>query len=90
VTPTEEEFAIWQENPITQWVLAGLERYADLQKAVFKDAMWAASDEPADWERLRIARARAKTREDAYRGLAELSYDNACGLHEDSDAQDAA
>lgn len=83
IAPTAEEFETWLDNPVTQWVRAGVARYADLQKVAFSEAMWAASDEPADWERQRILHARAVARADAYEGFAGLTYDQALGLHED-------
>lgn len=91
MTPTEDEFLIWAENPITQWVLSGVQRYAGLQKQAFSDGMWMASGEQADWEAQRLLHARARARQDAYEGFAALTYDQACGLHEEaSDGQDPA
>lgn len=80
--PTEDEFAIWRDNPITAWVMAGVQRFADLQKPAFAEMAWHVSDERQEWDEMRLARARIKARADAYEGLAGLTYEQAQGLHE--------
>lgn len=84
--PTEDEFTIWRENPITAWVLAGVQRFADAQAPSFGALAWSA--DPAEWDALRLARERIKSRQDAYEGLAALTYEQACGLHDDEAADD--
>lgn len=76
---TEDDFAAWKDNPITAWVLAGVKRFADLQKLSWADASWASGE--ADQATL----DRMKTRADAYEGLAGLTYEQALGLHEDAE-----
>ena len=73
--PTEEEYLIWRDDPVTKWVMAGVRRYADLQKPAFADAAWASGY--CDQRRLDELRTRA----DAYEGLAGLTYEQARGLH---------
>lgn len=87
MTISDEEYAVWLENPVTQWVLAGVERYSARQQASFTEAMWNGQDDPTTWAELRLFRARAKERALAYEGLANLTYDQAAGLHEE-DATD--
>lgn len=82
MTPTAEEFEIWRENPITAWVLAGVQRFADLQKLSWADASWASGE--ADQATL----DRMKTRADAYEGLAGLTFEQALGLHDTGEKPD--
>lgn len=80
--PSEEEFAVWRENPITEWVLAGVQRFADAQQPSFARLAWGA--DPAEWDDLRLTRERIRARQDAYEGLAKLTYEQALGLHEET------
>lgn len=79
---TEDDFATWKENPLTAWVLAGVKRFADLQKLSWADASWASGE--ADQATL----DRMKTRADAYEGLAGLTFEQALGLHENGEKPD--
>lgn len=40
MTPTEEEFQTWRENPITGWVMAAYQRAADDAKALWVKQSW--------------------------------------------------
>jgi hypothetical protein len=82
-TPSADDFAIWRDNPVTAWVLAGVQRFADLQKVAWADGSWA--DGKADQQTL----DRLRTRADAYEGLATLTYEQAVGLHPSDGAEDA-
>lgn len=81
---TEDEFAIWRENPVTEWILAGVRRYADAQPANFAAIAWAAN--PSEWDALRLSRERIRARQDAYEGLAGLTYEQALALHEEGES----
>jgi len=65
-----EEFAAWREDHVTQWVTAELARAADAQKAAWLELSW----EQGEPDELQLAELR--TRADAYRALAELSYED--------------
>lgn len=74
--PSADEFEVWLEHPITAWVLAGVGRYAALQRESWTAAAWASG--VADQDSL----TRCTVRADAYAGLAAIDYTMACGLHE--------
>jgi hypothetical protein len=82
MTISEDDFAIWRDNPVTAWVLEGVQRFADLQKSAWADTSWTAG--VADQEAL----DRLRTRADAYDGLATLTYEQAVGLHPTEEADD--
>lgn len=75
--PSADEYATWRDNPITAWVMKGVQHYADLQPAQWLAMSWNTGE--ADVEAL----ARMRTRAESYADLANLSYDDACGLHEE-------
>lgn len=80
IAPDEEEFIAWRANPVTQYVMAGVLRYAEMQRQAWVDASW--KHRVADHSLL----LELHTRADAYEGLASLTYENAIGLHEDEPA----
>lgn len=73
--PTAEDFEVWQSDPTTQWVMAGVKRFADLQQQAWAAVSWSLGK--ADQAKLDELRTRA----DAYEGLATLTYEQAAGLH---------
>jgi hypothetical protein len=79
MTPTKDDFDAWKANPMTEWVMAGVQRYADGQKAFWGEQSW--SSGLAD----QAALDRMKTRADAYEGLAQLNFEQAMGLHEQAE-----
>jgi hypothetical protein len=75
---TAEDFEAWREQPITAWVLSGVQRFADLQADHWGKLSWDSGN--ADQATL----DRLKTRADAYEGLAQLTFEQAQGLHDDA------
>ena len=77
VRPTEDDWEAWRANPVTRWVLSGVQRFADAQAEDFA-AMWSSpAGTPIDQQRV----DRLKVRADAYHGLANLTFGQAVGLH---------
>jgi hypothetical protein len=67
--PTEEEYIAWRDHPVTQWILTACEAAAEENKASWVALSWEGnSADPA-------ALLEMKTRADAYRALAQTSYD---------------
>jgi hypothetical protein len=74
---TAEEYAAWRADPVTEWVIGELANAAEAQKAGWIEHSWnGGACDPVLLNEL-------KTRADAYRTLAELSYED---LLENSDA----
>jgi hypothetical protein len=68
--PTQEEFAAWRADPVTEWVVGELSKAAEAQKAGWVEHSWAGGVcDP-------VLLTELKTRADAYRSLAELSYED--------------
>jgi hypothetical protein len=65
-----EEFAAWREDPVTQIIVKSLNDMAEQNKAGWLAASWDRGE--ADQSML----TELKTRADAYRSLAELSYED--------------
>jgi hypothetical protein len=78
---TEDDFEIWRENPVTRWVLAGLQNYADFATEKWKAKAWAGNLDPALYSAYR-------ERTDAYEGLASITYDNVLGTHNPHEADE--
>jgi hypothetical protein len=72
--PTREEYEIWQENPVTRFVMAGLAKLAERQEQVFKEAAWAGHLDP-------LEHAQCKVRAEAYSDLSALSFEDAMGAN---------
>lgn len=72
--PLSEDFARWADDPITKLVLGALNKAADAQKAQWDKASWGGGiARPDDLARtLQELRVRA----DAYRSLAEMTFDD--------------
>lgn len=65
---TEDEFAIWRADPVTQGVLDALGAMAEAQKQAWLAASWdSGAPDPMLLTELR-------TRADAYGAMAEASY----------------
>lgn len=82
--PTKDEFAAWQDHPVTRFVNAGLLRLATLAKAEWQADAWAGYIEP-------VPLARVKTRVEVYADLANLNLEDARGANgmEPEEAKDA-
>ena len=65
-----EEFASWRDDPVTEWVVAELSRAAEAQKAAWTEH----SGDSGQCDPLLLNEL--KTRADAYRALADLSYED--------------
>ena len=67
---SEEEYAEWRQNPVTEWVVAAMEKQAAGIKAKWAEAAWSASE--VDERTLIDAQARA----DCYRAIPDSEYDD--------------
>lgn len=74
---TREEFDSWLENPATQWVLKAAECGAALQESAWASLL--AGDLPPGTD-LGLLRNELQTRADAYRALAQTSYEDWCNV----------
>ncbi len=70
--PHNEEFIAWRDHPVTQFVLAACAKAADEAKAEWVETSWASrkADPQALIELITLA--------DAYRALADTSYEGWC------------
>ena len=70
--PTREAFKAWRDDPITRFVLAALDRAADVQHEAWVETSWQSGI--ADEKLL----AELRTRADAYRSIEEADYEGFC------------
>jgi hypothetical protein len=75
--PSREEFDAWLDHPVTRFVLGALERQAQAQEAEWRHWSWEVGT--ADQRQLDELRTRA----DAYRSMAETSYEGFCEAMDD-------
>jgi hypothetical protein len=68
--PSSDEFTIWLESPVTQFVMAGFERLAALQQVSWSQAAWAGNLDP-------LYRERCLVRADDYDGFAHITFEQA-------------
>jgi hypothetical protein len=79
-TITKEDYQRWyEENPVTKWVFAAVERAALMQSEAWMDKSWGSG--VADPLELITLRARA----DAYRALFETPFEKLQELNGESD-----
>lgn len=71
-----EEFDAWRDDPVTAWVMSELNKAAEKQRDGWLAASW--DDGGCDPIVLNTLRTRA----DAYRALAELSYADIAEIEE--------
>lgn len=77
---SEDEFLLWREHPVTQWVLAAVVAGAEAQRAEWHRLSWEAGQaDPLTLIELR-------TRADAYMALDETTYAQWRALNESADA----
>lgn len=76
MSPSEEDFLAWRDNPVTQWVMRTALKAAEMNKEAWLDASWVQGN--CDPQLLNETRTRA----DAYRALAETTYDKWLELNE--------
>jgi hypothetical protein len=76
MTISAEEFEAWRADPVTEWITAELEKAAEAQKDAWLAMSW--DGNVCDQTELQIL----KTRADAYRALAELSYEDLAEIAE--------
>lgn len=70
--PKRDEWDIWRDNPVTQFVMAALRRNADEHAEQWHEISWQGGN--ADQRQLDALRERA----DALRGIAEADYEAFC------------
>lgn len=80
-TPSRDEFEAWRADPVTEFVLTGLQRLSEAQEIAFTAAAWGGPDSREGWDELRVTRARCKARAEAYSDLAGLTIDDAYGAN---------
>ncbi len=73
ILPTEEEFAIWCDHPVTQWVAAAHKDMADRNRVAWIEVSWT-SDATVDPDQLLILREQHFCRADAYMALLQSDY----------------
>lgn len=75
---TKEDYEAWLEQPITRMVMSGVKRYAEAQRMSWSTMSWQSgvANQPA--------LDRLKVRADAYLGLADLTYEQAIALHDET------
>lgn len=76
MTPSEEEFAAWRDDPVTKWVLMACRQAASDCRRHWEETSWANGQ--ADQGLLTEQRVRA----DAYLALAETDYTGWLATHE--------
>lgn len=72
--PSREDFARWQADRVTQWVMAAHRAAADANKAAWVDQSWVGGACSRDV--LTDLRIRA----DAYLAIADTSYEGFCDM----------
>jgi hypothetical protein len=82
MAPSGEDFARWRDDRVTRWVFAALENVAAENKANWDRASW----EMGQCNPLLLAELR--TRADAYRAIAEASYEGLCETNGDEGIYD--
>ena len=68
--PTKEEFLIWCQSPVTQFVALSYKIAADLQKEDWMQKSWNGGQSDP------LTLAIFKAREDAYKGFLEAEYED--------------
>jgi hypothetical protein len=76
VSPSRDEFEIWRDNPITQWVLEGFRRAGDLQPADWLRSSWG-DGEP---DRNFLIRKRAMAA--VYSDVVNVSHEDVAAFYE--------
>lgn len=75
MNPTKDEFLLWQDNPITRWVVQAVKAHSQMQKDAWLSASWS----KGECDSLLLTELR--TRSDAYAALHETTYEGWCELH---------
>lgn len=67
--PSPEEFREWTRHPVTEWVMACVDKFATEQKSRWSNLAW-------DGNLSEILLTEAKTRADSYKALSETAYED--------------
>ncbi len=70
---TEDEFALWQVNPVTHWVMAALRRAMDQERAEWLRQSWDAA--PPDGRTSPAVLIELRTRHDAFSDVVTNDFD---------------
>lgn len=70
--PSRDDFARWRDDHVTRWVFRGLEAEAANQKAEWDGISW------GNGKANQAALDELRTRADAYRAMAETTYEGFC------------
>ncbi len=71
-----EDWEQWRNHPVTEWVLAALNKSAEAQRRAWLDASWEAGNpDPMLLKEL-------TTRADAYRAMSEVTFEGLQGIHD--------
>lgn len=68
MSPSEEEYEAWRDNPVTRWVMAACERAAEDNRQLWIDQSWEGGNADPN------ALIELRTRADAYRAIIECDY----------------
>lgn len=82
MSPTKDEFLLWQDHPVTRWVIKAVKAHAEAQKSAWLDASW----DKGEANPLLLCELR--TRSDAYAALHEATYLSWCELNGDEPRDD--
>jgi hypothetical protein len=74
--PSEEEFTVWRNDPVTKWVMTALEKNAELNRQKWIHISW--NSGKADQSLLTDCRTLAA----AYSDVVETNYDGWLATHE--------
>ena len=74
---TRDDFEAWRAHPVTQWVFRAVESGAAAQEAAWASCLSGALRPGTD---LGMLRNELATRADAYRALAQTSYEDWCNI----------
>lgn len=76
--PSREDFAAWQNDPTTRYVVRALEADAQAQERAWRELSW------VNGHANQLQLLELRTRADAYRAMAELNYDGLCEANGDA------
>lgn len=81
--PTAEDFEAWRDNPVTQWVMRGLDDVSSRCRQTWLEASWGRGEVDP------ILLCELKTRADAYQAIQGSSYEAILSFNE-TDEEHAA
>lgn len=87
--PSPDDFAQWRAHPITEMMMAAMEKAADAQKETWVAGVWSNDyASPEERERALIAMNRAKVRAETYREVVGFTLPDLIAVLELTPAPD--